>query len=1291
MTLPLLGLLLLLSVPGSPTASDAVGPWGEGVQVDWASLHALSLSAPSGLPLLTRSAQGRKELEIAGRVLSPGIPCERSIPTGETDLAEILTCTVKVGQTFLFEVQAEVTPPTELIDLIAQLGGFGGPIVGSPGVLPNASCSSGGQALPSCGISEEGKVSLTFRFTPDEGQVTAPGNPIVVEFTASSPPLKVGILLRLTVVRGEEPPPPGALQAELSVDKGCGADYRIGEPLVISFRVSRDALVTLRLRMPDGPVRVLVNQQVRGGVTHTLRGTVGEPPGTRILLLEARAGDERAEAECEFTGVREGGTVVIVPQIRTDRGCLEEGQNPIYFVGDPITVFFRVDGVSQALVRLLDVLPDGRIRVILQQVIPGHRELSLRGTIEPPLGRETLVLQVFSAQGAVAAEDRCSFTVAGRPAIEVEPQELDFSKVFGPVLVGEAKRLSIRIANIGDADLFVHSITIRGGATSPFNFCGLTFTGFTLQPRESRTIEVCFSPTVGGSFQDEVVIQSNDPNRPTVAVPIRGRAKKETSQIECQATAKLDPSGGIMGRFPSAIVDVEVRITPAHAAPYTLEITDPQGDVAGTFNFMTDVSGVDRQTLKGRGPIGIWTAKVSWEGDADHQGAAGTCQFLFSVAKLDLQIFTLEGVKLSNDEEGERPGEFFIGSQTCVNLDNDDGPSEKDDFDLRDDKVPGEDDLVRMVLRLIGILEGSEQVRLSITKGADKVKLWEKPTKETQVTLPKVYPASELPKPLWIEGIKGSSAPSDVEFKLEPVNFGSNTDQVTMTVVAIEEIRFIGRGNSANDDDTLDEGEYTDIDVSPRTTARLGVRVFPDKRLTGSGTSAKPEGNPRDRVKVKVTLSTPVPHPLDVYLRAFDVDDPSSKAAPVDDESDEQDNRGDVIGSKAGRLTGQDANGIAKLTFFAEEKEKEFEDFQVTRQPGDNFRIAISCDKDFLKELRNKDDEDDKNGDGIVIEIVDKNNEKEILGWVSPVLTVWRRLHVEVDSMGTPPSQAERSGTSTALDSTELTDATKSWKANQLVGFMLNPNTNQTQSFRIVRNTSDTIKVVSYADMKSIANVGDSYRIEFDADDEKIKDVNNPNTGGLAKTFDDAYVAVVRVTNWDNAATPWSYYFNVNRSMAVDYVKANRGIPSEANYWGVYVIGVYEYWDPKYDNDPDNELALTGVTIGEGPTPRSPEYSLIFMETIRDVVKQRGWNASQSQHVVQVIVTHELAHHFELGHLPESHTAIPRKPCVKPESVMWAPCDKEGFSDEDEQAMVNVPLKFAPEHIDKIRSFKGKP
>lgn len=414
MTLPLLGLLLLLSVPGSPTASDAVGPWGEGVQVDWASLHALSLSAPSGLPLLTRSAQGRKELEIAGRVLSPGIPCERSIPTGETDLAEILTCTVKVGQTFLFEVQAEVTPPTELIDLIAQLGGFGGPIVGSPGVLPNASCSSGGQALPSCGISEEGKVSLTFRFTPDEGQVTAPGNPIVVEFTASSPPLKVGIRLRLTVVRGEEPPPPGALQAELSVDKGCGANYRIGEPLVISFRVSRDALVTLRLRMPDGSVRVLVNQQVRGGVTHTLRGTVGEPPGTRILLLEARAGDERAEAECEFNGVREGGTVVIVPQIRTDRGCLEEGQNPIYFVGDPITVFFRVDGVSQALVRLLDVLPDGRIRLILQQVIPGHRELSLRGTIEPPLGRETLVLQVLSAQGSVTAEDRCSFTVMRR-------------------------------------------------------------------------------------------------------------------------------------------------------------------------------------------------------------------------------------------------------------------------------------------------------------------------------------------------------------------------------------------------------------------------------------------------------------------------------------------------------------------------------------------------------------------------------------------------------------------------------------------------------------------------------------------------------------------------------------------------------------------------------------------------------------------------------------------------------------------------------------------------------------
>lgn len=265
-----------------------------------------------------------------------------------------------------------------------------------------------GQSLTGFTLPASRSVQIPVCFRPQkEGLVE---DHVIIR---SNDPDESTVAVRL---RGGQMTGSGSLQAELSVDKGCGAQYRIGEPLIISFRVSRDAFVTLSVMKPNGSEQVLMNRSIPGGVAHRLQGTVGEPEGTRILILEARVGEELAEAECQFTAVQDGPN--IVARIRTDRGCLEEGQTPIYFVGDPITVSFRVDGVSQAVVRILDVLPDGRTRVVLQQVVPGNRELSLSGTIEPPEGRETLVLQVLSAQGAVSAEDRCSFIVA----VQDQPQ-----------------------------------------------------------------------------------------------------------------------------------------------------------------------------------------------------------------------------------------------------------------------------------------------------------------------------------------------------------------------------------------------------------------------------------------------------------------------------------------------------------------------------------------------------------------------------------------------------------------------------------------------------------------------------------------------------------------------------------------------------------------------------------------------------------------------------------------------------------------------------------------------------
>jgi hypothetical protein len=75
-----------------------------------------------------------------------------------------------------------------------------------------------------------------------------------------------------------------------------------------------------------------------------------------------------------------------------------------------------------------------------------------------------------------------------------------------------------------------------------------------------------------------------------------------------------------------------------------------------------------------------------------------------------------------------------------------------------------------------------------------------------------------------------------------------------------------------------------------------------------------------------------------------------------------------------------DASGVASNYFI------------VTMQPGDNFRVVASCDPNFASQYQA--DTNSTTGG-----IVDTNGNPIASGYVTEMLTVWRRLHVEVDSM----------------------------------------------------------------------------------------------------------------------------------------------------------------------------------------------------------------------------------------------------------------------------------------------------
>ncbi len=79
---------------------------------------------------------------------------------------------------------------------------------------------------------------------------------------------------------------PRSPQITLSIDRGEGANYFIGDPLRITYRTTREGYINLIDYLPDGDVRILVRDElVRGGVGNEYRTTVSGPGGEERLVI----------------------------------------------------------------------------------------------------------------------------------------------------------------------------------------------------------------------------------------------------------------------------------------------------------------------------------------------------------------------------------------------------------------------------------------------------------------------------------------------------------------------------------------------------------------------------------------------------------------------------------------------------------------------------------------------------------------------------------------------------------------------------------------------------------------------------------------------------------------------------------------------------------------------------------------------------------------------------------------------------------------------------------------------
>lgn len=97
-------------------------------------------------------------------------------------------------------------------------------------------------------------------------------------------------------------------------------------------------------------------------------------------------------------------------------------------------------------------------------------------------------------------------------------------------------------------------------------------------------------------------------------------------------------------------------------------------------------------------------------------------------------------------------------------------------------QVVNENDLLKITLKKT---PETGKVKLSAAGGADRIRIWEEPDKKKEVKLPQEYPAGELPKDLYVEGLRVSEEPADIQVTLESED-PQCSDKIRLSVIRVD-------------------------------------------------------------------------------------------------------------------------------------------------------------------------------------------------------------------------------------------------------------------------------------------------------------------------------------------------------------------------------------------------------------------------------------------------------------------------------------------------------------------------
>lgn len=437
------------------------------------------------------------------------------------------------------------------------------------------------------------------------------------------------------------------------------------------------------------------------------------------------------------------------------------------------------------------------------------------------------------------------------------------------------------------------------------------------------------------------------------------------------------------------------------------------------------------------------------------------------------------------------------------------------------------------------------------------------------------------------------------------------------------------------------EVEHSALDGNPN--AGGGLRIFPE-RIGPSDT------NFRDSVIVTATISPIAPN-VEVDFRRFDPDDPSSNSSPLDPNGQAgNDNLPDVTGARPG--PGVLSSPSARTDKFGKASVR----LTVSWQPGNNFIVAATTDPFYANGLRLRVVDGSVIEDSSGISLTDARARAK----QTPMLTVWRRVHVEVDRMANVTgnsvngvlagvvANSSRRGQSTldlGLNLPAPGPFGTEGLAKRFEGGTITIQINGANTtFGVVTNTAaitgnDKVVVSGIVPAEAI---GKDYKLVDDDAAHGFGDgavIPFPNTGRLVTCFAPAYV--LPVFDLPNPTPVVPFVLNTPGNSASDLLSLYRfdniKYEKQETFWVVYILGaiqgtVNEDGDPDDSNGDERPDEPGGIALGNVDALNGVG-AVIYLEGANEAAGGKRMLTNATGTGEQDLVVHKVGHLFGAEHI----------------------------------------------------------